>query len=232
MRRGFAGGRRQLIAGILSLAGALAGCKPEGGADGKKTEGDTIKNPAICHWDEDCIKPGTICQDGRCDVGTRTPEQKAAIQALRDKQKAKAEAEAEKNRPPGPNEGRLWFRVCPFYKKTPFAVAEITATNKASGQQFKMRLEEVLRMDELRSEFAFPKVPIGDYEVVADYGIRDGAGDKAGAQMVRLKCDKKAKPCRDGLIREVTVVPVDQEPPEKKDAKGATIKRPCDWIAE
>lgn len=224
MRRGNAGRSTTLLLAVL-LTG-LAGCqKPE---ETQAAAKDGRKNPPICQWDEDCFKEGFVCNDARCVKGTRTPEQKAAIQALRDKMKAKEEAEAEARRPPGPDEGRLWFRVCPFYRKTPQAVAEITATHKETGKVFTLRLEELLRMDELRSEFAFPKVPIGEYDVVADYGIRDGAG----REMVRLKCDKKAKPCRDGEVREVTVVPIDQEPPPKADAEGKTIKRPCDWIAQ
>jgi hypothetical protein len=226
-----------LVPLLLALGvGGLSACDKaaEGGSETKAADQDKAKAPTFCHWDEDCaVKPGFICNDGRCEKGERTAEQKAAIQALRDKMKAeeeaKAQAKAEAERPPGPNEGRLWIRVCPFFKRTAEAVAEITATNKSTGQKYSLHLESVTQPGEIRSEFAFPKVPVGDYDVVADYGIRVTSTQN---QVARLKCDKKAKPCREGTIREISVVPIAQEPAPKVGKDGQPEHRPCDWIAE
>ena len=75
--------------------------------------------------------------------------------------------------------------------------------------------------DTTQSEFTFYSLPLGKYEVYANYGVQvNGQFDTH-----RLKCDPKAKkrPCENEQLRVVEVV-------LPKDMK--TEKLECDWIAE
>lgn len=186
--------------------------------------------PASCQWDEDCANPKYICMYEKCVKGERSEEAKKAIEAQRKADAEKARLKAEADRPPGPGEGRLMVRICPFVRKTGQFTSKVTAKSKATGQETTLLLEELLRPDQVQSEFLFRKLPVGEYEVTADYGVKVGQQ----RDVVQLKCDKKAKqPCaKDKLTRLMTVVPVDQEPAPKIGENGKPEKKPCDWVAE
>lgn len=217
----------------MLLALLSAGCDKGGGKDAAGKAGDKPAEVAAggpCTWDEDCKSEKLICMYEKCVKGERTPEAKAMIALQRKADEEKAKAKAEADRPPGPNEGRLLVRVCPFVKKTGQFTARVTAKSKATGQETTLQLEDLIEFNAVQSEFLFRKLPVGDYEVKADYGVKVGAQ----RDVVALKCDKKGKqPCaKDGLTRLMSVVPVAAEPPRKLDENGKPEKKPCDWTAE
>lgn len=184
--------------------------------------------PASCAWDDECKDSRYICAFGKCQTGKRKPEEVAYLEAERKRQAEEAAAKAEAERPPGPNEGRLVVRICSFVRRTGQFTGHITAKG-ADGKVHTVEMEKVLEPDQIKSEFAFRKLPLGDYEVRVDYGVR--VLDKR--DVTQLKCDKKAKPCsKDGYARTMTVVPVEQEPPAKIGPDGKPEKKPCDFQAE
>lgn len=228
-RIGHAATARLPLAGLLVLAGlALAGCEKPASKDAdKKAEAPA---PSSCAWDEDCKSDKHICMYEKCVKGERTPEAKAAIALQRKADEEKAKAKAEADRPPNASEGKLMVRICPFVKKTGQFTARVTAKSKATGVETALQLEDLMEFGGIQSEFLFRKLPLGDYELKADYGVKVGAT----RDVVALKCDKKGKqPCaKDGLTRLMTVVPVGQEPPPKIDENGKPERKPCDWTAE
>lgn len=216
---------------LLGVAGLVACQKADDKAAAKAPEAPV---PSSCTWDEDCKSEKLICMYDKCVKGERTPEAKKAIEAQRKADEEKARQKAEEERPPGPNEGRLLVRVCPFVKKTGQLTARVYAKNKATGETKTLQIEDVLPSGALQSEFAYRKLPVGDYEVTVDYGVK--VGDRR--DVVTLKCDRREadarkQPCaKDGLTRLMTVVPVAAEPPPKIDENGKPEKKPCDWFAE
>ena len=220
----------RLVPALMLVSALLACQKPaDKGAAGKDAP-PSAPVPASCQWDEDCANAKYICMYEKCVKGERTEEARKAIAAQRKADEEKARLKAEVDRPPGPGEGRLMVRVCPFVKRTGQFTAQVTARNKATGQATVLTLEDLLRPDQVQSEFLFRKLPVGDYEVTVDYGVKVGTK----RDVVQLACDKKAKqPCaKDKLTRLMTVVPVDQEPPPKLGENGKPEKKPCDWVAE
>ncbi len=225
-----------LLGGLAIAAGSLTGCqKTETGKAGDKAAVKPAESPLppSCAWDEDCKNPLYICMYDKCVKGERSEESKKAIAEQRQADAEKARLKAEDERPPGPGEGRLATRICPFVKKTGQLTARIYAKNKASGQVSTLQLEDILPSGAIQSEFVYRKLPLGDYEVTVDYGVK--VGDRR--DVVTLKCDKRdyktRQPClKDGLTRTMTVVPPDQEPAPKLDENGKTEKKPCDWFAE
>lgn len=212
-----------LAAACAALTLAFAGC---GGKEG----GDSgiAMSKAKCEADEECAK-GFICNpegDKKvCVKGERTAEEKA---------KAKAEAEkkkAEANKPKGPKEGEstLTVRICPAFVNTLNATGTIHAKNVETGDYKALHMSLMLKEEEWATEFTFPSLPPGKYDVTVDYGIVV----KNRPDTVKLKCHKKAKPCRDEIVRQMEVVPFDKAyKPGAKDKDGKPIYKDCDFIAE
>ena len=214
--------------GAVAALLLAAGCdKPASKVGGKSAEPAA---PASCAWDEDCQNAKYICMYEKCVKGERTPEAKAAIASQRKADAEKALLKAEADRPPGVGEGRLMVRICPFVKKTGQFTARVTAKSKATGMETVLQPEDLMEFGGIQSEFLFRKLPLGEYEVKADYGVKVGAV----RDVVALKCDKKGRqPCaKDGLTRLMTVVPLAQELPPKIDENGKPERKPCDWTAE
>jgi hypothetical protein len=216
---------------VLVLFGACdKPSAPNGSGAGAKAPEAPV--PASCAWDEDCKNDKYICMYEKCVKGERSPEAKAAIAAQRKADEEKAKAKAEADRPPGPGEGKLTVRICPFVKKTGQFTAQVTAKSKATGQSTTLVLEDLIDFGGHQSEFVFRKLPVGDYEVTADYGVKVGAK----RDVVTLECDKGKngrQPCaKDKQTRLMTVVPIGQEPPPKIDKDGKVEKKPCDWTAQ
>lgn len=204
----------------LMLLGPWA-CESKSGAD---TRSKILGAPAPCETDKECAD-GFICQEKKCTKGERTAQELAARRAEEAKKKAEAEA---KKRAVKPGEGRLTVRICPGFKNTPESIGTIIAIH----QETKARkiLHMAMEAPELgwQMEFTFPSLPLGTYDVTTDYGIQKGGVP----DVVRLKCDPKAKPCREETIREMTVVLPENEPPREKNEKGEPKLKDCDFIAE
>ncbi|MSP70789.1 MAG: hypothetical protein EXR76_01115 [Myxococcales bacterium] len=228
MRNVLAG--RALVALAMTLGAlAMAGCKESSPTEATKAESAPILLPPTCAQDEDCKHPKYVCMYERCLKGQRTEAEKLAMEDQRRADAEKAKVQAEADRPPGPGEGRLKVRICPFVRRTGQTTSLIVAKNLATGLETSMKIEDEMPFNDVRSEFTFKKLPLGEYEVRADYGVR--VGDKR--DVIILNCDKKAKPCVAGTIRKITVVPVDQEVAPKIDKEtGKPEKRACDWVAE
>lgn len=223
----------RLAGPVLALSFFGACEKPSGApSTGSEAKAALAAAPASCAWDEDCKSDKLICMYEKCVKGERTPEAKAAIAAQRKADEEKAKAKAEADRPPGPGEGKLTVRICPFVKKTGQFTAQVTAKNKATGQSTALTLEDLIDFGAYQSEFVLRKLPVGDYEVTADYGVKVGAK----RDVVPLSCDKSKngrQPCaKDGVTRLMSVVPIGQEPPPKVDKDGKVEKKPCDWTAQ
>ena len=205
---------------VLLLPFALLAC-----SDKKGSRFDDIKfAPAACKTDADCAK-GFICTEKTCSQGERSAEELAA------KRKAKAEEEAKKQAAKlavKPGEGRMPLRLCPGFKNTPESIGTIVAVNQTTKKKHFLHLARETPDLGWRVEFLFPSLPLGVYDVTADYGIQKNGR----ADVVKLKCDPNAKPCRDGTIREITVVLPKDEPPVEMDENGKPKTRPCDWVAE
>ena len=206
---------------VFVLALSLVGCN-----DKAQSKFDKFKTaPADCKTDEDCAK-GFICTDKKCLTGERSAAE------LAEKRKAKQQAEQAKLAKKfeiKPGEGRLKVRICPGFKNTPEALGTIIAIHQETKKKHFLHLARETKEFYWETEFIFPSLPLGTYDVTADYGIQKGGRP----DVVRLKCDKKAKPCRDENIREMTVVlPKDEPPPPKPKEPGKKAYKPCDWTAE
>jgi hypothetical protein len=226
-KRGARPGRFVALAMWLCLAPACQKPGNDSAAD-KAASAPPPSMPASCAWDEECKDARYICAFGKCQVGKRTPDEVAFLEAERKRQAEEAVKKAEEERPPGPNEGRLLIRICSFVRKTGQFTGHITAVG-ADGKTHTLEMEKVLEPGQIKSEFAFRRLPVGEYDVRVDYGVR--VLDKR--DVTQLKCDKKAKPCsKDGFVRKMTVVPVAQEVPPKIGEDGKPEKKPCDFQAE
>jgi hypothetical protein len=186
---------------------------------------DAIKYaPAACKADDDCAK-GFVCTELKCIKGERSAAEIAATK------KAKAAAKAKKHAAKyavKPGEGRLRFRLCPGFKNTPESIGTVVAVHQTTKKKHFFHLARETPDLGWRSEFYFPSLPLGTYDVTADYGIQKNGR----ADVVKIKCDPKATPCRDELVREIAVVLPKDETPVERDEKGKAKPRACDWIAE
>ena len=194
-------------------------------SDKKGSRFDDIKfAPAACTTDQDCAK-GFICSEKVCTKGERSATELAA------QRKAKADEKAKKAAAKlvvKPGEGRMRIRLCPGFKNTPESIGTVVAVHQTTKKKNFLHLARETPDLGWRVEFLFPSLPLGVYDVTADYGIQKNGR----ADVVKLKCDPKAKGCRDETIREITVVlPKDETAPEL-DEKGKPKPRPCDWVAE
>ncbi len=198
--------------------------------DGSKTADDKSWITATrCKSDKNC-GDGFICKEGPkgqkiCQKGERTAEEKAAVK------KAEAAAAAKNKKKKDvvkPGEGRLHFRICPGFKNTPESIGTVIAVHQETKKRHVMHLALVVSDGGWETQFKFASVPLGVYDVTAAYGIQV----KGRPETTKLKCDPKAKPCRDELIREITVVTPDKDPPPKLSEKGKTLHKDCDFIAE
>lgn len=203
------------------LLGGLWACQSESGAD-KRNE--ILAAPAPCETDKECAD-GFICQEKTCQKGERSAKELAARRAAEAKKKADEEA---KKRAVKPGEGRLTVRICPGFKNTPEAIGTLIATHQETKKRKVLHM--AMEAPELgwQMEFTYPSLPLGVYDVTADYGIQKGGVP----DVVRLKCDPKAKPCREETIREITVVLPENEPPRERNEKGEPKLKACDFIAE
>lgn len=199
---------------------ALVGCEKSG----EDARSKILGAPAPCETDKACAD-GFICQDNKCQKGARSAEEIKAQKAAEAKKKAEEKA-AERAVKPG--EGRLTVRICPGFKNTPESIGTIIAVNQETGKRHILHM--AMETPELgwQMEFTFPSLPLGTYDVTADYGIQKGGVP----DVVKLKCDPKAQPCRDELVREMTVVLPENEPPREKNEKGEPKLKACDFIAE
>lgn len=177
-----------------------------------------------CETDNDCIK-GFVCNALKCLKGKRTAaELEAKRTALLEAEK-KAEAKRDLVKP---GEGRLVIRICPFFKNTSSASAQLFAVHQKTKKKHWMALHNKTPENGLQTVFKFPSLPLGSYDVNLRMGIRvNGQHDLSD-----MNCDPKARPCREGTIREMDVIlPKDEPPPEKKE-DGSPKLPPCDFIAE
>lgn len=208
----------RLALGLIFVATALAGCQEKSPTYSAKA--------ASCEVDKDCAK-GFICTEKKCVKGERSAKEKAAIEKARIEAVRKKRAAANKVKP---GEGRLHVRICPGFQNTPESVGTIIATHTETKKKHLLHLALVVPDTGWETEFKFPSVKPGLYEVQAQYGIQV----KGKAEVVDLKCHSKVdkKQCKDGSIRLIEVVTPDKEPPVEKDKDGKVIRRPCDFIAE
>ena len=79
-----------------------------------------------------------------------------------------------------------------------------------------------------KTEYRYTSLPLGKYDVTANYGVNV----RGKVEVVKLKCDKKAKPCRDETIREMEVVLPTNEPAREIGTDGKPKFKACDWVAE
>ena len=215
---------RRLAGGLLAaiVATSLAvGCS-------KKQEEDKpfwAKKPAPCKTDKNCAD-GFICEKDTCVEGTRSPEELARRQAAK---RAKREEARRKKETTKPGEGVLMVRICPGFKHTPNSIGTLVATHQETRKEHRLHLAHVVPEGEWHSEFKFPSLPLGKYDIKANYGILNPSGR---AEVVFLKCHRKAKPCRDENIREMEPVLPEKLPPPKLNKKGQPKLKPCDFVAE
>jgi hypothetical protein len=174
-----------------------------------------------CKSDEDCAG-GWICNSNHCTRGERSQAEIQRKEAKKDaekerKRKAKKAARTQTKE----GEGKVSFKICPFFKNTFASVGSIVATHTKTKKREIISLQMETDKDTTQSEFTFYSLPLGKYEVYANYGVQvNGQFDTH-----RLACDPKAtkRPCENKQLRVVEVVlPKDM----KKD------KLECDWIAE
>lgn len=183
--------------------------------DKKKRRGGSCKS------DEDCLG-GWICEEMFCTPGQRNASElaakKDALKKAREEKKKALEAEKTKTKP---GEGRISFKICPFFRNVNGSVGSIIATHVKTQERKIISLQMETEKNDERSEFTFYSLPLGQYEVYANYGIQvDGKFDTH-----RLKCDPKAnqRACKGDELRVVEVVAPDQISKESLE---------CDWIAE
>jgi len=204
----------------LSLGG-LWGCEDKGGNDARNK---ILGAPAPCETDKECAD-GFVCNDKKCVKGERTAAEK---QAEAKKKAAEKAAKAAAKTATKPGEGKLVVRICPFFKNIPEAIGTIIAVNQETKKRHLIHLAMVTPELGYQSEFTFYSLPLGTYDVTTDYGIQKGGVP----DIVKIKCDPKAKPCRDELIREMTVVLPENDPPREKKEDGTFKPKACDFVAE
>lgn len=212
------------LAALSLTIGGLWGCKSDEDDPLKKM----LRKPAACETDKECAD-GFVCNDKKCVEGERTADEKKAMRAAEAKAKAeaKAAAEAKKNETKA-GEGRLIVRICPGFKNTPEAIGTIIAVNQETKARKVLHMATEAPELGWQMEFTFASLPLGIYDVTANYGIQK----KGVPDTVWLKCDDKARPCRDETIREMTVVLPENEPPREKNDKGEPKLKACDFVAE
>lgn len=214
------------FAGLSALA--LGAC-----GDSQKADPRDKFMTASCKTDDTCAE-GFICKDGTCAKGERSKAdlaKKAAEEAAEVAKKA-AEKTATK-----PGDTRLEVRICPVFKNTPEATGTIKAKHVESGEEHLIHMALAVKEGGWQDVFTYYSVKPGKYEVTASYGINT----RGHIETVLLKCHdkiiKNKKLCKDGVIRLVDAVPLDQIPPRetKKDEKTGEmeeVKIECDWIVE
>ena len=174
-----------------------------------------------CKTDEDCIS-GWICEERFCTPGERSAselaERRAAAKQAREAKQKKREAQRMVTKP---GQGRISFKVCPYFRNVSSSVGSIIATHKQTKERHVISLQMETKKNEQRSEFTFYSLPLGAYEVYANYGIQ--VGGKFDTH--RLKCDPKNtdRGCKGEELRVVEVVTPDKMP---KTPLG------CDWVVE
>jgi len=209
------------LATLCLTLGGLWGCESKSGED---TRNKILSAPAACETDKDCAD-GFICTEKTCQKGERSAAEKKAERDA--KAKAKAEAAAKKTATK-PGEGRLIVRICPGFKNTPEAIGTIVAVHQETKARKVLHMATEAPELGWQMEFTFHSLPLGTYDVTANYGIqKNGVPDT-----VWLNCDKKAKPCREETTREMTVVLPENEPPRAKNDKGEPKLKACDFVAE
>ena len=215
---------RHLIGGfvVAMVATALvAGCS-------KKKEEEKpywAKKPARCQTDKNCAD-GFICEKEACVEGQRSPEELARRKS---EERAKREKRKAAKNITKPGEGVLKVRICPGFKHTSNSIGTLIATHQETKKEHRLHLAHVVPEGDWHSEFKFPSLPLGKYDVKANYGILNPSGR---AEVVDLMCDRKAKPCRDEKIREMSPVLPENMPPPKLNKKGEPKLIPCDFLAE
>jgi len=174
-----------------------------------------------CKVDDDCIS-GWICEERFCTPGERSAAELAARkEALKKEREAKQKALEAKKTQTKPGEGRVSFKICPYFRNVSQSVGSIVATHTQTKERHIISLQMETKKNEQRSEFTFYSLPLGPYEVYANYGLQvDGKFDTH-----RLKCDPKgtARGCKGDELRLVEVVTPDK-------ASKAALE--CDWVAE
>jgi|LauGreDrversion4_2_1035121.scaffolds.fasta_scaffold83901_2 hypothetical protein len=194
------------------LCALLSGCNSEK----KKVRGGS------CKVDDDCAD-GWICDPERfCTPGQRDASELAAREraALEERERQRKEREAERNETQR-GEGRLSVKICPFFKNVSDSVGSVIAVHTETKRRHILSLQMETAKGNSRSEFTFPSLPLGKYELTANYGIQvNGVFDTHP-----LKCDPKGtrRACVNDGTRVVEVVLPDQEP---------KVELECDWVAE
>ena len=176
---------------------------------------------ASCKTDEDCISKW-ICEEEFCVRGKRSEQELAKKAALEDKKQQEAKEEIRKRKESTkPGEGKMYVKLCPFFRNTDIAVGTVYAVNQTSKQKYMLQMHLETPKNIEQSEFTFFSLPLGKYDVYLEYGIESqGRFDTS-----KMKCDPKNKGvCKDGYIREIEVV----LPENEKQVK----ERECDWIAQ
>lgn len=225
------------LATLCLTLGGLWGCQSKSGEDKKNA---ILSAPAACETDKDCAD-GFICTEKKCLKGQRSAEELAAERAKKAKEKAAAAAKKKETKP---GEGRLTVRICPGFKNTPEAIGTIVAVHQETKKRKVLHMATEAPELGWQMEFTFYSLPLGTYDVTANYGIQKGGVPDT----VWLKCDKKAKPCREEPIafvggratehesvvevREIEVVLPENEPPREKNDKGEPKLKACDFVAE
>lgn len=185
---------------------------------------------AKCSVDKDCAK-GFICEGEadarRCAKGERSAAEIAASQkkALAEKQAKLAAAKAVK-----PGEGRLYVRLCPGYSNTIESIGTVIAVHQETKARHILNLGLEVPEGGWETEFAYPSLPLGKYDVEAHYGIQV----KGRPDTHQLLCDEKVrKDCKnEGKTREITVILPTEEAPREMEKDGTLKRRPCDFSAE
>ena len=174
-----------------------------------------------CKSDEDCLG-GWICEEQFCTPGERSAaelaDKKEALKKAREAKKKALEAEKTKTKP---GQGRVSFKICPYFRNVSGSVGSIIATHTETKERAIISLQMETEKNMQRDEFTFYSLPLGRYEVIANYGVQvDGKFDTH-----RLKCDPKGtkRACKGDEVRIVEVVTPDKM---SKDSLE------CDWTAE
>ena len=211
--------------GSLAATGLLLfgfGCEPGSSAEERLAK---LRGAADCETDKNCGK-GFVCTELKCVKGERTEAEKLAQEKAEEKIRMDAIA-AKKVVKPG--EGRLYVRICPVFKNTPEALGTITAKNQKTKKETFLHLAMVVPDGQWQDVFTFHSLPLGTYDVSVTYGIQS----RGRPDVVKIKCDPKAKPCRDEFVREIEVVlPKDEAPVKIDKTTKKVIKIKCDFQAE
>lgn len=191
----------------------------------KDEEPEWKKNPVVCEDDSKCAK-GFVCTDKICQPGERSA---AELEARRKSEAAATADEATAPKAPEAGHGRLRVRICPGFKRTIESIGTLAAVHQETKKRHLIHLAMYVEEGDIESEFTFPNLPLGMYDVTARYGVQI---KRQPPETVQLKCHEKAKPCRDGVIRELEVIPPEKEPPVKMTDAGTPEKKDCDFWAE